>query len=123
MEVASPVGIPVTPVAAVPSSSNNATAGGYITVPPNDIEMVDLYNPATLSYDAMWYAVNPSYDWLYCMSKYCAYAGAETCTQFSFVSSYSAIRIWRIYYKTSSCFIRAFDNKHVSPFSLDAFFC
>jgi len=70
MEVASPAGIPVAPL--------SQPADGHITIPPNDIEMVDLYNPATLSYDAMWYAVNPSYDWLFCMAKYCALAGIIT---------------------------------------------
>jgi len=128
MEVASPAGIPVAPLP--------QPADGHITIPPNDIEMVDLYNPATLSYDAMWYAVNPSYDWLFCMAKYCAFAGiitfcvaplttknspqkagSQTCTQISFVSSYSAIRIWRIFYKTSSCIIRYSDNEHVGHFA------
>ena len=56
MEVASPVGIPVVPLtaAAVPADLAASEKAGYSTVPPTDIEMVDLYNPATLSTDALW---------------------------------------------------------------------
>ena len=59
------------------------------------------------------YAVNPSYDWLYGMAQYCATQGAQATLQFSFVSSYSAIRVWRVYYKNSACFINAFNLEHI----------
>ena len=124
MEVASPVGIPVAPLATVISNGGNLE-GGYIEVPPTDIEMVDIYNPATLTTDALWYAVNPSYDWLFSMAKYCASKGQESETSISFLSSYAAIQIWKVYYQESACFIRAADNAHIcrsdvaSGFSLD----
>jgi len=54
MEVASPAGIPVMPLAQVPSMSQIEELPGFISVPPNNIEITDLYNPATLSTDAMW---------------------------------------------------------------------
>ena len=111
LEVASPVGIPVSPVPTVLSSS--VVTEGDITVPPNDIEMVDLYNPAALAPDSMWYAVNPSYDWLYAFAKYCASQGSEVEVQLSFQSSYQAIRGWKVFYKNSACFIRANDGKHL----------
>jgi hypothetical protein len=78
MEVASPAGVPLTPIAAVPKDTINSEEAGKITLPPNSIEMVDLYNPAALSTDAMWYAVNPSYDWLSALAKYCASKGQQS---------------------------------------------
>ena len=62
-------GIPATPIAAVLSESVASEQRGHITLPPNDIELVDLTNPATLTQDALWYAVNPSYDWLSALGR------------------------------------------------------
>jgi hypothetical protein len=63
-------GIPVTPIAAVPrDSATTAEQPGYITLPPDDIAIIDVYNPATLTQNALWYAVNPSYDWLYALGR------------------------------------------------------
>lgn len=113
LEIASPVGIPVAPVAEVIALGVASERKGFISLPPNYIEMVDISNPATLSTNALWYAVNPSYDWIYCFTKYCATEGRDTCVQLMMFSSYTPIRLWRVNYKTSACFIRAEDGMHV----------
>lgn len=53
----------------MPRDSAASEQPGHITLPPNDIELVDVYNPATLTQDALWYAVNPSYDWLWALGR------------------------------------------------------
>ena len=113
IEVGSPAGIPVAPVPAVPRLSIANERKGFISLPPNYIEMVDIYNPSTLSFDTLWYAVNPSYDWMSCFAKYCATEGSETCVQLMMVSSYTAIRLWKVRYKDSACYIRGNDGVHV----------
>ena len=105
MKVVSLVGIPVALLAYVISKSSSTPPVGYIAVPPTDIEIVDVNNPATLTIGALWYAFNPSYDWLFSMAMYCVSKGRESETSISFLSSYTAIQIWKVYYRDSACFV------------------
>lgn len=51
--------------------------------------------------------MNPSYDWLYALSRYCRSEGNKSTVQVAFVSSYAAIRLWKVLYKDGSCYIDA----------------
>lgn len=113
VETGSPAGIPVAPVPLVPRLSIASEKKGFISLPPNYIEMVDVFNPATLSMNTLWYAVNPSYNWMSCFAKWCATEGRETCVQIMEISSYTAIRLWKVRYRDSACFVRLEDGVHV----------
>jgi len=109
MEMHGSLGIPVAPRASVPSEERNvANAHKGKVFLPQALDYVQKYipfSPATLSSDALWYGTNPSYDWIKAMISYCATGGFLAYTQVQFLSSYSPMRLWKIQYKRSSCYI------------------
>jgi hypothetical protein len=113
VEANSPVGIPVTPPAAVPSQSAQAEVRGEIYAPVEYVQGVVPYNPGTLTQTALWYASNPSYDWIRAMAVYCASKGHDVQTQIMLLSSYAPLRIWRVlYHDYENCYITN-QKKHV----------
>lgn len=111
------VGIPVANPASVPSEEDvraNAEPGKIFL--PQALSYVQVHiptSPATLSTDALWYATNPSYEFLYAMINYCATEGAFSQTQIMIISSYSPMRIWRVQYKTSGCYLSGSDMTRI----------
>eukprot|EP00961_Rhodomonas_salina_P295990 3935952-Rhodomonas_salina.1 len=55
---------------------------GMVTLPPVIVQSVYMHNPATATRDAVWYAVNPDYEMLHCLLRYCsALEGLVNCCQ------------------------------------------
>lgn len=125
IEVGTPAGMPVTPAAAVPSMLEEVIRQGFITLPPNDMPIPTLYNPATLTSSVLWYAVNPSYAWIEGFVTWCGTRGASTELQVMLPTTYAAISLWKVRYAAGACAIRAQDGVHVCDrdvalrFSLD----
>ena len=99
-------GIPATDPPAVIALTSQTIKKGYITLPPNDVPMPVIYNPATVdSSNRMWYAVNPSYTWIQGFSVWCETNGNDVQLQVMLPTNYAAISIWRVKYSGGACTI------------------
>eukprot|EP00961_Rhodomonas_salina_P265441 3588279-Rhodomonas_salina.1 len=92
-----PAGIPVTRRPNTISTTDEVLSPGRITLPPVIVRSVYLHNPAATTYDAFWYTVNPDYEMLHCLLRYCnGFEELVNCMQFSVLSNYENIRVWKI---------------------------
>jgi len=109
MEFHGSIGIPVASRARVPSEefyvANSQKGKIFLPQAMDFVQKKVPFSPATLSSDALWYATNPSYDWMKAMISYCSSKGELAYTQVQFLSSYSPSRLWRVEYKRSSCYV------------------
>jgi len=108
MEPHAPQGVPVVQTASVPSQQHATPNVRQTTIdmPPNYVQDSSIpYNPGTLSPEALWYATNPSYEWAYALAQYCMSKGKVVETQIMMLSSYAPMRLQRVRYQDSACFI------------------
>ena len=92
-----PSGMAVAPRPTVARQTPQFLVPGMVTLPPTIVRSVYLHNPATATRDAIWYAVNPDYENIHCMMRYCReIEGAVSCMQFSVLSNYDRLRIWKV---------------------------
>ena len=114
VEANSPVGIPVTAPTRVPKYNIEMEKRGEVFEPIGYVQSMVPYNPATLTPTALWYASNPSYDWIRSMAVYCASKGHEVQTQIMILSNYAPLRLWRVlYHDYENCIISPESGEHV----------
>jgi len=114
VEANSPVGVPITVPTRVPKYNIEMEKKGEIFEPIGYVQSTVPYNPATLTTTAMWYASNPSYDWIRSMAVYCASEGHVVQTQIMILSNYAPLRLWRVlYHDYENCQISAQSGEHV----------
>ena len=114
VEASMPVGIPVTTYADVVKNSQKAEVRGEVYEPMAYVSKTVPYNPGTLTPTALWYAANPSYEWIQSMAIYCASEGHKVTTQIMLLSSYAPIRIWRVlYHDYENCYVASESGSHV----------
>jgi len=124
MEPHAPQGVPVIQTAFVPSQQQTSVCQPVIDMPPSYIQRISAfggkngnyipYNPGTLSPEALWYATNPSYDWAYALAQYCSSKGNIAETQVMMLSSYAPMRLQRLRYQDSACFVSASPNSNIN---------
>lgn len=105
------IGVPVAEQASVLSKESefaNKNPGQlYLSQSLDYAQTVIPHGPSVLSVDVMWYATNPSFDWITGMINYCTTRGVLSQTQIMFLSSYNPMRLWRVQYKRSACYFSA----------------
>jgi hypothetical protein len=109
IEPANPDGIPLSPdPPATPSQQAPFALRSTIDLPPTNVQSGPIpFNPGTRSPNALWYATNPSYEWIYSFAQYCASKGTNVSMQVMLLSNYAPIRIQRVLLSPGACYINA----------------
>jgi hypothetical protein len=92
-----PAGMSVTRRPNTIAKTGEVLREGSVTLPPVVVRSVYMHNPATVSLDAVWYAVNPDYEMVHCLLRYCSgFRQLVNCLQFSVLTNYERLRIWKL---------------------------